>query len=87
MTSEVADQGFYVLRDHTLVTLRFENIILRKLKWFNGQNSLAGLGISQVDPAEHDGRRFSVEFDSNYGVSADLLCDRVVVVQAKRFTP
>src|SRR5689334_12879841 len=52
MTDQVDDRGFYVLRKHTLVTLRFADILLRNLRWFNHQNSLSGLGIFAADAEE-----------------------------------
>jgi immunity protein 50 of polymorphic toxin system len=87
MNNDVDDRGYFVLTKHTLVTLRFSNIILRDLRWFNDQNSLSGLGIEQVDPAENEGRTLGVSFDSNYGVELDVLCDRITVQSVEPFTP
>lgn len=87
MTNEVDDRGYFLLTNHTLITLRFSNIILRYLRWFNEQNSLSGLGIEQVDPAENEGRTLGVSFDSNYGVELDLLCNRITVRSVEPFTP
>ena len=87
MTNDVDDRGFFVLTKHTLVTLRFSNIILRYLRWFNDQNSLSSLGIEQVDPAENEGRTLGASFDSNYGVELDVLCDRITVRSVEPFTP
>jgi hypothetical protein len=79
MTSEVDERGYYVLTDHTLVTLFFANIILRELRGFNHQNALFGIGIEEVDPATNDGRRLAVAFEVSYGVETHFLCDRVIV--------
>jgi hypothetical protein len=85
MTSEVDERGYFVLTNHTLVTFRFANIILRELRWFNAQNSLSGIGIEEVDPSASDGRTLGVSFDANYGVEADLLCDRITVRSVEPF--
>lgn len=37
MTSDVDERGYYVLTNHTLVTLRFSNILIRNFCWFNTQ--------------------------------------------------
>jgi hypothetical protein len=87
MTREVDARGRYALTHHTKVTLRFINILLRQLHGFNDQNSLSGLDIEEVGPAESHGRRFSVYFGSNSGVEADLLCDRIVIQAAEPFDP
>jgi hypothetical protein len=86
-TSEVSAQGRYVLTPHTRVTLRFVDILLVQLRSFDGQNSLSDLDIVVVDPAENDGRRFSVCFGSNVGVEGELLCNRIVVRAVEPFDP
>jgi immunity protein 50 of polymorphic toxin system len=85
MTNEVDARGYYVLTKHTLVTLRFANIILRELCWFNAQNSLSGLGIERVDPTNNEGRTLGASFDANYGVELDLVCDRITVRSVEPF--
>lgn len=87
MTSDVDARGFFVLTDHTLVSLRFSNLILLNLKWFNAQNSLSDLSVQQVSPAEHDNRAFRVSFNSNHGVELELLCDRIAVRSVESFVP
>ena len=51
-TKEVDSKGFYVLKNHTLVTFRFTCISLEYLKWFNHQNVLSHLDISEIEPEE-----------------------------------
>ncbi len=87
MTDRVDERGFYVLTKHTLVTLRFSDILLRELRWFNNQNSLSGLGIFEVDPATNEGRRIGVSFGANYGVEADLVCGSTAIVAIRSFEP
>ena len=58
MTSDIDARGFYVLTDHTLVALRFADISLLQLRWFNTQNSLSDLLIDPVSPESNkDGRQ------------------------------
>ena len=87
MTREIDNRGFFVLTNHTLVTLRFVNILLRELRWFNAQNALNGIHIDNVDPAANEGRVVSVAFDGAHGVDADFVCDRVFVRAVEPFAP
>lgn len=85
MTSEVDARGYYVLRKHTLVTLRFADILLSNLRWFNHQNSLSGLRIFQAESDASDGHGIVVSFGSNHGVEADLTCRRATVVAVEPY--
>lgn len=88
MTSEVDASGHYVLRNHTLVTLRFCNIGLEEFKWWNDQNALSGLHIEPVEestPYDRDDWSIEVVFGSSYGCEAKLVCTTVKVIAAKDF--
>ena len=85
MTSEVDAKGHYVLKNHTLVTLRFTGIVLLAMRWFNRQNVLSDLLISDLDPAAHEGRRIRVELPSSFGLEAEFEATRAVVVEAKPY--
>ena len=87
MTDRVDDRGYYVLRKHTLVTLRFADILLRNLQWFNNQNSLSGRGIYAAEEEAVDGRAIGVSFGSNFGVEADLLCRGATVIKVEPYKP
>ena len=87
MTDQVDERGYYVLRHHTLVTLRCADILLRNLAWFNNQNALSGLGFYATDEDGVDGRTIGVSFGSNSGVEAELLCRRVTIVKIEPFEP
>src|SRR6266550_5444997 len=52
-TSEVDSTGHYVLKNHTLVTLRFTEVAVENLQWFNKQNVLFELAIVDIDPDAH----------------------------------
>jgi hypothetical protein len=87
MTSEVDSRGFYVLTHHTLITLRFVNIILLQLHWFSHQNVLSDLLLEPARADDADHRRFRAQFGSSCGVEAELLCDRIIVVAVEPYTP
>ncbi len=82
-TSEVDATGHYVLKNHTLVTLRFTEVALENLQWFNKQNVLFELAIVDIDPDAHEGRRLRVEFPSSYGLAAVFECKRAIVSDVK----
>jgi len=87
ITNEVDERGYFVRTHDTLVTLRFTNISLREMHAFNSQNSLFALKIDTVDPTESEGRRFGVAFHANWGVAAELLCDRIIVCSVEPCAP
>jgi hypothetical protein len=87
MTSDVDPQGFCVLKNHTEVTLRFTLVGLKRLQWFNHQNVLSSLEISEIDPKECDGRRLRVEMPSSYGLEAEFDCKRAIVASVRPFRP
>lgn len=83
MTNEVDERGYYVLKNHTMVKIRFDNIVLYELKWFNQQNSIDDLEVGS--PGEQ--RRFTVYLPSNWGCDAQFECDRIKVVSVGPYTP
>lgn len=81
MTNDVDADGFYVQRNHTEVTLRFDDIKDLKLEAFNRQNVLAGLAVSRFD---RDGRaRLRVAMPSSFGMEAGFECARATVVHVR----
>ena len=87
MTSEIDPNGYYVLRNHTLVTIRFTHIVLEYLKWFNHQNVLWELDITEINPEENDGSRLRVSMPSSYGCEASFDCRRIIISGVEPFTP
>jgi hypothetical protein len=89
MTGAVNSTGYYVLKNHTLVTLRFCDIILEGFQGWNQQNVLFDLLIG---PAQQDGqlgddnRPIEVEMSSSFGCSAGLTCRAVKVLKVEDFT-
>ena len=80
MTEEVDAAGYYVLRNHVLVHLRFAGVENLKLDGFNQQNALFGLTISK---AEAGSKNFRVAFDPAWGVGAEFSCTAVAVVSVQ----
>ncbi|HKG14518.1 MAG TPA: Imm50 family immunity protein [Pyrinomonadaceae bacterium] len=82
MTAETDESGRYVLKNHTLVTFRFTDVVMVEVNGFNGQNVLALLDIVEVEPGENEGCRFEVRMPSVYGCEAHFGCREVMVVDA-----
>ena len=87
MTSDVTPDGFYVLKNHMLVTLGFAGIDQLELDGFNQQNVLADLVLRDISSRQLDVLRWEVEFDSSFGVGARFLCERISVLRALPFSP
>ncbi len=87
MSSEVDARGFYVLQNHTLVTLKFSGVVLDQFAGFNQQNVLWDLTVSAIDPDKHEGRRLAVEMPTSYGLTAQFECVRGEVLDAQPFSP
>jgi len=83
MTSDVDARGFYVLRHHTLATLRFDGIDELDLDGFNGQNVISELEIE----ATADQNRLAVVLDTSSGLAASFTCSSGSVVRAEPFDP
>jgi immunity protein 50 of polymorphic toxin system len=79
MTSEVDSKGYYVLKKHTLTTLRFAEIADLQLAGFNHQNVLWDLEISEI--LEPDSK-FAVSMPTSYGCEASFKCKRITVLSA-----
>lgn len=87
MTSDVDPAGCYVLKNHTLVTLRFRGVVLRELKWFNHQNVLFELSLAPLDLAQHDGCSVRVEMSSSFGMEASFDCVECEVADVQPWNP
>lgn len=87
MTSEVNAQGGYVLRHHTLVTLRFLQVDNFNADGFNHQNVLWGLEITDVSERQLENIRFQVRFPSSYGLEMAFICKAIMVVATDAYSP
>jgi hypothetical protein len=81
MTSEVDSKGYYVMKHHTLTTMRFSNISDLLLADFNGQNVLRDIEISQTAKPDSESM-FSVSMPTSYGCEAFFKCERICVMSA-----
>ena len=86
MTSEVDARGYYVLRHHTLATLRFHDIAEFQMDGFNHQNAIQGLSIV-VEEREASTPFIRVEFEPAFGVGCAFRCTRMEVLSAEPFAP
>jgi hypothetical protein len=84
MTSEVDSHGYYVLRHHTLTTLRFCGVSDLYLAGFNHQNVLWELEISELEPGSE--LRFSISMPTSYGCEASFKCREIRVMSAVPYT-
>ena len=87
MTPEVAPSGHYVLRHHTLVTLRFGGMESLELAGFNNQNALMRLDIEDIRGQQLEGLNYRVSFDPAFGLSAGFLCRTIKVLGARPWDP
>ena len=83
MTSEVNAAGFYVLRNHVLVHLRFSRVMQPILENFNYQNALLGLRITDIMNRQMEDINFEVNLDAAFGVDAYFQCQRIEVVDVE----
>jgi len=76
---------------HTLATLRFEEVDDVRMEGFNHQNAILGLSISvqeqlRVESGEGLPPYLVVQFKPAFGISASFRCLRIEVVDAVRCT-
>lgn len=79
MTNEVDANGYYVLRNHTLAHLRFNGVAELYIEDFNYQNALMGLSLTDESDRQMQRVKWSVRFDSAFGVDASFQCYSVEV--------
>lgn len=83
MTSEVNAAGFYVLRNHVLVHLRFSRVMETILEGFDHEHVLMGLSIKDIRPRPMERLNFEVKLDPVYGPEASFQCQDIEVVDVK----
>jgi hypothetical protein len=84
MTREKDSRGYFVLRHHTLSTLRFSDVSDLQLADFNHQNVLFDLEISEVSESGSDSI-FSISMPTSFGCEASFKCRCICVLSAKPF--
>jgi hypothetical protein len=86
LTSEVDKTGHYILRHHTLTTLRFHDVDEFSMDGFNHQNAICELFIEKRERTDGPSPFFFVEFRPAFGMSASFRCSRAEVVDAVPWT-
>jgi hypothetical protein len=79
MTSQVDEQGRYVLENHVAVTFKFIEIYKLSLEDFNQQNVLQGLSIEDISERQLERIKFEVSFDGIFGVTARFQCNSISI--------
>src|SRR5260370_16290981 len=87
ITPEVDDHGYYVLRDHVIVTFAFKGIDESLVKSFNQQNVLRELSIIDISSRQLENLRFAVHFSSSFGVEAEFKCTTEEVLSVEKTDP
>jgi Immunity protein 50 len=87
MTPEVTPEGFYRLRNHTLVTLLFTGIEGLSMDDFNQQNVLSDLVLKDTSERQPDVLEWEVVFAASFGLAAKFLCEAISVLRAEPFQP
>ncbi len=85
ITTDLDTRGYYVLRHHTLATLRFYDMDQLRMEGFNHQNAIFGLSISPAEPTEAFPQRFHIHFEPAFGITATFVCSRVEVLHAEPY--
>jgi hypothetical protein len=83
MTSEVSSEGFYILRNHVLVHLRFSRVVELIFEGFNHQNALMSLRIEDIQHRRMERINFEVTFTPAFGIEASFQCQEIEVVDVQ----
>jgi hypothetical protein len=87
LTNEIDARGYYVLRHHTLATLRFHDVLDLQMKGFAHQNVIFGLSIIPQERSEGPWKRvFAVQFEPVSEFELTFQCSRVEVLDAIPWT-
>lgn len=87
MTNQVDQKGYFILRNHTLVTLRFDSLDQLNLAGFNHQNAIFGLEINQRERADGPSPYLEVDIDPSFGIGASFACLHATVLEAVPCNP
>jgi Immunity protein 50 len=86
MTSQIDDDGRYVLKNHVVVRMRFSRIVNLTLTDFNQQNVLGSLGIEHLSDRARDKVKFAVNFQGIFGANAKFHCDSVSIESVEPYS-
>ncbi len=81
MTPELDAAGFYILRDHHVVTLRIDGLSGLDLRWFGPQNVISTLDIDEAADRDEPTVVWHVDFGSSLGMAATFQCAEITVTQ------
>jgi len=83
LTNEIDARGYYVLKNHTLATIRFHDVLDLEIKGFSNQNVIFGLPITTQERSEGPWKRtFTVEFEPVSEFGATFQCSRIEIMEA-----
>lgn len=86
LTDQVDLRGYYVVKNHTLATLRFKDARDIELRGFSIQNVIFGLSIKTQEHSQGPWKRtFDVEFEPVAQFGLTFSCSEIEVVQAGRW--
>jgi hypothetical protein len=88
-TGQIDGKGYYVLKNETVATIRFEGVVEFSANGFNHQNVLFDLHIQDVTQDQLENINFDVTFEDSYGLEATFLCRTITIesVEALESSP
>lgn len=87
MTSQIDEQGMYVLKGHVVATFLFFEIIEVRLEDFTHQNVLQNLSITDISDQQLERVKFHVAFNGIFGVTAEFHCRSIRVESVEPYVP
>lgn len=84
MTNEVDGKGYFVRKNHVLVTLRFVEVSESEFSGFNQQNVLWALEIEDISNRQLERVKYAVTFPTSYGFAGSLQCFDIEVAQVAK---
>jgi hypothetical protein len=86
-TRETTAGGYFVTRLHTRVTFGFYGVDEVQLVGFNRQNVLFDLKFDDIGKPQVGGPRWSVSFQSSFGLSGSFDCEEIQVLRVGPYEP
>jgi hypothetical protein len=86
LTREVDGDGFFVLRNHILTTLKFTDVAEFQMEGFNDQNAMLSLSVNRHERSESPSPFFMVNIAPAFGMGASFECTGIEVVDAASCT-
>ena len=86
MTSEIIENR-YVLKNHTLVTFQFQEVVELELEGFDHQNVLQDLSIIDIRHRQLERIKFEVTIPGITGLDGKFMCRTIKILAAVPFNP